>query len=261
MAKDNGADASLHWFAFYPGDFGRDTQHLDAEEIGAYILLLMHQWTKGSIPDDVERLVRITKACERITVDIVAEFFPEGANLRMEKERARALGKSEKARESALKRWHPDQEPPEEPVRTDMRTHSERNAKAMLPQPQPPLQLETQIQPEPEPAIPAIQGLVSDAMWETFKSTYPARQGNQYWAKGRAKANKLLNAGVEWSEIMAGARRYREQSEATGKVGTEMIKQAQFWLTPEEQLWTEEYPIQQLGERTSRTVSNLSKLV
>ena len=96
-------------------------------------------------------------------------------------------------------------------------------------------------------------------MWEAFKEIYPPRQGNQYWAKAREKADKLLTAGVEWSDIMAGARRYRDQSESTGVVGTQRIKQVQFWLTPSEQLWTEEYPIQRFGEKTTSNISNLKK--
>ena len=94
-----------------------------------------------------------------------------------------------------------------------------------------------------------------------FKDLYPARRGNQYWSKARKHAEGLLKANVEWSDIMAGVRRYRAQSDATGMTSTEKIKQAQFWLAPKEQLWTEDFPLPKLSERTSRTVHNLTEVL
>ena len=265
MAKDEAdGPGRLHWFPFYPGDFERDTKHLDAEEIGAYLGLLIHQWSHGSIPDDVQRLVRITKACEAATVEVVSTYFPDGINPRLERERVRATGKSEKARESALKRWHPDQDIDANAHATAdanalLENDANADAVAMLPPPQPHPDSEIQPQSESQPATKRTPSLVSDAMWSTFKDLYPDRRGNQYWAKARKHAEGLLKANVEWSDIMAGVRRYRAQCEATGMVGSEKIKQAQFWLAPKEQLWTEDFPLPTLSERTSRNVANLQR--
>jgi len=49
------------WMPLYIGDFLTDTTHLMATETGAYLLLLMHYWTNGPIPDDNARLCRIAK--------------------------------------------------------------------------------------------------------------------------------------------------------------------------------------------------------
>ncbi len=46
-------------FQFYPDDFLAGTSDMSAEEVGAYIRLLCHQWSKGSIPNDEERAGRM----------------------------------------------------------------------------------------------------------------------------------------------------------------------------------------------------------
>lgn len=48
--------------------FQRDTQHLEADEIGAYFLLLMAMWTREScdFPDDDSRLARVCRVSTRL---------------------------------------------------------------------------------------------------------------------------------------------------------------------------------------------------
>lgn len=63
------------------GDYRRDTAHLNAAEHGAYLLLIMHYWSTGGLPDDDDRLSRI--ACmtagewEKARPTLAA-FFKEG---------------------------------------------------------------------------------------------------------------------------------------------------------------------------------------
>lgn len=47
-------------FLFYTKDFQSGTQDMSCEEVGAYLRLLMYQHQHGFIPDDTERLMRIT---------------------------------------------------------------------------------------------------------------------------------------------------------------------------------------------------------
>lgn len=42
-------------FQFYADDFLAGTADMKAEEVGGFIRLLCHQWTKGGIPDDKDR--------------------------------------------------------------------------------------------------------------------------------------------------------------------------------------------------------------
>lgn len=47
-------------FLFYSKDFSLGTQDMSCEEVGAYMRLLIYQHQHGSIPSDVERMMRIT---------------------------------------------------------------------------------------------------------------------------------------------------------------------------------------------------------
>jgi uncharacterized protein YdaU (DUF1376 family) len=69
------------WMPLYVGDYLGDTGHLTTAQHGAYLLLMMHYWRKGELPDDDRQLSKITKLplktwCEyRPTLQ---DFFHEG---------------------------------------------------------------------------------------------------------------------------------------------------------------------------------------
>ena len=69
------------WMPLYVGDYLGDTGHLTTTQHGAYLLLMMHYWRKGELPDDDRQLSKITKLplktwCEyRATLQ---DFFHEG---------------------------------------------------------------------------------------------------------------------------------------------------------------------------------------
>lgn len=48
--------------------FQRDTQHLEADEVGAYFLIIMAMWTREScdFPDDDNRLARVSRVSTRL---------------------------------------------------------------------------------------------------------------------------------------------------------------------------------------------------
>ena len=64
----------LQWFPFYADDFWNDEAVLAMgfAEVGLYLKLLSHQWREGSIPEDEEKIARITH-CDR---DELARLWP-----------------------------------------------------------------------------------------------------------------------------------------------------------------------------------------
>ena len=69
------------WMPLYVGDYLGDTGHLTTTQHGAYLLLMMHYWRKGGLPDDDRQLSKIAKLplktwCEyRATLQ---DFFYDG---------------------------------------------------------------------------------------------------------------------------------------------------------------------------------------
>lgn len=49
------------WMPFYVGDYLADTMHLSAAEHGGYLMLILHYWKSGPIPDDDARLAIISR--------------------------------------------------------------------------------------------------------------------------------------------------------------------------------------------------------
>jgi uncharacterized protein YdaU (DUF1376 family) len=69
------------WMPLYVGDYLGDTGHLTTAQHGAYLLLMMHYWRKGELPDDDRQLAKITKLPLRTWRDYRAtlqDFFYDG---------------------------------------------------------------------------------------------------------------------------------------------------------------------------------------
>ena len=88
------------WMPLYVGDYLGDTGHLTTAQHGAYLLLMMHYWRKGELPDDDRQLSKITKLPLRTWSEYRAtlqDFFHEGwKHKRIEAELARMVRVSEK---------------------------------------------------------------------------------------------------------------------------------------------------------------------
>jgi uncharacterized protein YdaU (DUF1376 family) len=95
-----GRNMSLPRMSLHIGDYLKDTTHLDATLHGAYLLLIMHYWVKGSLPDDDVRLARIARMNRtqwRKARPILEAFFFDGwQHKRIEREIADAIAHYEK---------------------------------------------------------------------------------------------------------------------------------------------------------------------
>ena len=85
---------SRPWMPLYVGDYLRDTQHLCAEEHGAYLLLIMHYWTHGSLPPDEKNLQKISQLSpykwEKYLQNLSALFGPNWTHKRIDQELEKA---------------------------------------------------------------------------------------------------------------------------------------------------------------------------
>lgn len=77
----------MHWLPLHHRDFQTSTAGWTAEERGHYLMLLMHQWEKGSIPLELKRLELITPGVSSCW-PLLKDKFPGGVNARMAAERA-----------------------------------------------------------------------------------------------------------------------------------------------------------------------------
>lgn len=72
---------SRPWMPLYVADYLADTGHLSAAEHGAYLLLIMHYWSSGALPDDDRKLARIARLSDRewkSARPTIVEFFSDG---------------------------------------------------------------------------------------------------------------------------------------------------------------------------------------
>jgi hypothetical protein len=68
---------------------------------------------------------------------------------------------------------------------------------------------------------------------ERVKQVYPRRVGGNPWGKAQKAISARLAEGATWPEMTAGVERYAAFCAATGKVGTEYVKQAATFFGPD----------------------------
>lgn len=97
------------WMPLYVGDYMADTMHLTGPEHGAYLLLLMHSWRTGALPDDDRKLAAIARTApaewRRMAETIRAFFQTDAGRLvspRLERERQRATSNVEQRRAAGV---------------------------------------------------------------------------------------------------------------------------------------------------------------
>ena len=100
------------WMPLYVADYLRDTGPLTTLEHGAYLLLIMHYWSVGSIPPDAESRAAIAKMAPRDWHKIepkIARMFQDGwKHKRIDAEIAKTESISDKRKNAAATRWQKD---------------------------------------------------------------------------------------------------------------------------------------------------------
>lgn len=99
------------WMPLYINDYLGDTMHLNAEENGVYLLLMMHYWKKGYLQNNISGLAIVTRSSEDITLCILNEFFSlnkgKWTHSRIDKELQNASSRRDSARINGLKGGRP----------------------------------------------------------------------------------------------------------------------------------------------------------
>lgn len=95
------------WMPFYVSDYLSDTMHLSTVEHGAYLLLIMHYWQHGCLPNDDAKLSRICRLSADTFLEVrdtLAGLFGEGwSHKRIDAELARTEDKRQKRAASGRK--------------------------------------------------------------------------------------------------------------------------------------------------------------
>jgi uncharacterized protein YdaU (DUF1376 family) len=106
-----------HWMKFNVGDYLADTMHLSTYQHGIYVLLIMHYFKRGDLPDDDAALRRIAKVGSALlwrneSPPVMAMWRRENGVLRHSRiDAARAEGKrlsderAKAGKSGASKRW------------------------------------------------------------------------------------------------------------------------------------------------------------
>ena len=101
------------WMPLYVNDFRGDTETLDGEGVGCYMLLLMWSWTNGPLPLDERKNLRISRLYrdnqKAVLREVLSDFWiktPDGyINKRLQDEKVKSLERTDAARKKAEKRW------------------------------------------------------------------------------------------------------------------------------------------------------------
>lgn len=186
--------AGPQWMPLNVGDYLRDTHYLTVVEHGAYLLLIMHYWQDGGLPNDekmIMRLAHLTAEQWSESRSVLVALFDEGwKHKRIEAELAKAGEIIDKRRSAAEQR------------------HSKSSAHAV--------QVESKssyagVPPSPTPLVIEPHASVLDAegarvlfdeLWEVFPR-------NPTSSEAKAEAAFTAAKAADRPLILAAAHRYR----------------------------------------------------
>lgn len=167
------------WMPFYISDYLSDTMHLTTQEHGAYLLMILHYWKTGPLPDDDARLATITRLGDAWSnaSSILRAFFKHQDGMlrhtRIDAELVNAAANKQRnhnrAALAAAKRWEKEHKD----ATSNAPSNATSNARTMLdecssPSPSP-------IHKKNTSAVAPPDG-VSDSVWQSFVKARKARR-------------------------------------------------------------------------------------
>lgn len=241
----------MPWYGFdYEAD-ERCKLLTDAED-GVYRKLLWEQWKEGSVPADPTVATRLIRSDNPEIVNRILEtfFLTNGTTGRKRNERlheirrrieAEHAAKSKGGKKGRRKQLHT------QPGLSHGSDASQPEGESGQPEPEPepePEERDGSRGKVPEPGTKRVKAAdAADTLFERFWTAYPKRAGGNPKKAARQKWDGRIKAGVDATEIIAGAERYARYCEATQKISTEYVKQAQFWLSPTFEGWMQPWDL------------------
>lgn len=131
------------YFPCYADDFTAGTAAMSPLAVGIYMRCLCHQWSHGSVPDDLEAIGRLSGATPdeilKAWPSVSSKFKkqPDGTlqNARMEKERAQVVTQSKRrtkaGKKGAKARWQSHSDGNADAMAKGMRTECDLDGKTM----------------------------------------------------------------------------------------------------------------------------------
>ncbi len=135
--------------------------------------------------------------------------------------------------------------------------HAERHSDGVVTAQESDTESDTESESEP-PVVPrrGTKPVSVPPEFDRFRQVYPDRSGDQNWRRALHACHARLAEGHTWDDILDGAERYARFIEATGKLGTEYVKQAATFCGPDKAFLNPWIPPPSKAE--ARTVTNLA---
>lgn len=208
----------FQWFRMY-AEFATDpkVQSMDETFQRRFIMFLCLHCSgefERLTDEELAFALRITPAELATTKDAFKQkgFLGDNGKIRnWDKRQFKSDNSTERVREHRKRRGNGDETLQKRPQRQNQNT-------------------DTDSEKNPTSATPTSD---EPAWFGEFKSAYPPRAGDQGWRRAHKAARARQSEGHSPDEIIAGARRYAAFVEATGKRGTEYVKQACSFLGPD----------------------------
>lgn len=235
----------MHYYPHHIGDFISDTARLTDSQCMAYLRLIWHYYdTEKPLQNDSESLAFIIGASVGDVNLILKHYFVLDGDFwrktRCDSVIAEYHGKADKARKSADARWKKAKEKQSESEGNANASPEDANESKSNANQKPRTNNQEPIEDIKNNTPQAALGLIGlddsttdkqkkhdyPEWFENIWAAYPDRSGGDNKRKALQGANARIKAGSTHDDLLTAVNRYRVYIIATGRMGTEYVKQA-----------------------------------